>query len=202
MPPVIRSLAITRVELEALFPNLANASWAIKSPYNDSYQCIAWAAGDTTRKWWPVENSTEAYWPPATSKEESIDCFASAFATMGYRRCESADFELGFQKVAIYADEDMTPTHMARQHFLGRGWLSKLGDLEDILHRELRDIELHRELRDIEGDAAPTLPGYGRAVLILKRSWWTAIRCGLFKCWLAAFRFWIERLLRSHAVWV
>lgn len=189
MPPAFRPSALVRAALEVTFPNLACAEWCIKSPHNDTYQCIAWAACDTTRKWWPVIHPPEAYWPQGVSMEDTVDCFVEAFATLGYRPCENPAFEFGFQKVAIYADEEMTPTHMARQHFFGRGWLSKLGDLEDIFHRELIDLE---------GDTAPTSQEYGRVVQILKRSWWTAARFGLFRGWWATFKFWLYRL--AHAI--
>jgi hypothetical protein len=35
----------------------------------------------------------------------------------------------------------MTATQLARQHLFGKGWLSKLGDFEDIIHPKLSDIE-------------------------------------------------------------
>lgn len=187
MPPKFRPAACVRRDLESVFPNLANAYWSIKSPFNDAYQCIAWAACDTTRRWWPVPPD---YWPPNAPIDDTVACFVKAFATLGYEPCDSAAFEFGYQKVAIYADNDMTATHMARQHFFGRGWLSKIGDLEDILHRELRDVE---------GDPDPTVESYGRVVQILKRSWWTAVRFGLFRgCW-AALNFWLYR--RIHLSW-
>ena len=187
MPPKFRPAASVRRDLESIFPNLANAYWSIKSPSNDAYQCIAWAACDTTRRWWPTPPE---YWPPNVPIEDTVECFVKAFATLGYEPCDSAAFEFGYQKVAIYADDDMTPTHMARQHFFGRGWLSKIGLAEDILHQELRDVE---------GDPDPTIFSYGRVVQILKRSWWTAVRFGLFQgCW-AALNFWLYRRIHPSS---
>lgn len=185
-----RDATSVRVDLQQRFSNLTNAQWVHKSPWDDSYQCIAWAACDTSRKWWPIAappelQPPEAYWPPDIPREETVECFVQAFTTLGYRPCEDARFEFGYQKVAIYADADMRPTHMARQHFLGRGWLSKLGDLEDILHLELTDVE---------GDTALTSVGYGRFVQVLKRNWWAAAGFGLFRGWWAALRFWLYRL--------
>jgi len=102
----------------------------------------------------------------------------------GYRKCQSNAFEFGFQKVAIYAN-DLGVTHMARQHFWGRGWLSKLGEEEDILHLKLADIQ---------GDPSPNAGQYGEVAQILKRSWWTAIvRLCLFRSSWAAFKFWVYR---------
>lgn len=113
------------------------------------------------------------YWPPGIDREESIDSFMKAFATLGYRACDNGRYEVGFQKLAIYADADLTPTHMARQHMFGSGWLSKLGDYEDIWHRELRSVE---------GDTNPRAREYGTAIQFLKRSWWAAFLHALRRC--------------------
>jgi hypothetical protein len=82
------------------------------------------------------------------------------FETLGYEPCDIGAFEIDYQKLAIYANE-VGVTHMARQHFLGRGWLSKLGNLEDIFHRELQDI----------AGGTSTLAGqYGEVERFLKRA--------------------------------
>ena len=152
-----------------MFPNLTdNDRWRIKSPFDKRYNCIAWAAGDITRRWWPTifppVGAPPDYWP--VEREETVECFVRAFATLGYMPCESGDYEFGYQKVAIYADSDLTPTHMARQSFWG-GWLSKLGDYHDIFHPRLVDVE---------GDTSPEAGQYGIVVKFIKRSWWSAIR--------------------------
>ncbi len=179
----------TRAKRENDFPNLRNLDWSINSPQSIAYQCIAWAACDTTRRWWPVGQpplGAIAYWPPSVPREETVECFIQAFATLGYEPCGKASFEFGYQKVAIYADEDGTPTHMARQHFIGRGWLSKLGDLEDIVHPNLGCLQ---------GRTVPApAQGYGVVVRILKRSWWNASRYGLLQGWWAALKFWLSKI--------
>ena len=73
-------------------------------------------------------------------REETVQCFVRAFETLGYKSCEHGRVEFGYQKIAIYVESDFTPTHMARQTLFG-GWLSKLGDLEDIFHKRLEDVE-------------------------------------------------------------
>jgi hypothetical protein len=118
--------------------------------------------------------------------DETVQSFVQAFATLGYKDSQSAYFKLGFQKVAIYASSIGLVRHMARQHFLGRGWLSKPGSLEDLLHPTLESIE---------GDPSPTSNDYGVVVQILERSWWTAARHGLFKAWETALKFWIWRIV-------
>lgn len=120
----------TRQFLENRFPGLHNESYDITSEVDKTYNCIAWAAGDTARWWWPTH---AYYWPAAASREETVDAFVQAFATMGYERCDAGFYEDGFEKVAIYTDATGTPTHAARQLALG-SWTSKLGLADDIEH--------------------------------------------------------------------
>jgi hypothetical protein len=153
-------------ELEALFPNLIGAQWEIASPFDTQYNCIAWAACETHRRWWPAIypplGGDLDHWPPGIPREETIPCFVLAFRTLGYEPCGNGNFWFGHEKVAIYADRELTPTHVARQRLFGGGWLSKLGDYEDIYHRQLRDVE---------GDISPLSTEYGTVVQYLKRSW-------------------------------
>jgi hypothetical protein len=124
--------------LERLFPALTEGGFDITSPPDRRYNCIAWAAGDVTRWWWPAE-SPFAYWPAGMDREESLTSFIRAFATLGYEPASSGDPEPSFEKVAIFASSDGVPTHMARQ--LGDGsWTSKLGGLEDIAHRHVTGL--------------------------------------------------------------
>jgi hypothetical protein len=125
--------------IERLFPALRRAGFEITSSRDQRYNCIAWAAGDVTRWWWPAE-SPFAYWPPGAAHEETVAGFIQAFAILGYEPAHSGDFEPQFEKVAIFASSDGIPTHMARQLRDGT-WTSKLGALEDIQHRELTGLE-------------------------------------------------------------
>jgi hypothetical protein len=79
------------------------------------------------------------YWPTGVKREETVECFVQAFATLGYEESESGALEEGLEKLAIYAVEDKV-THMAIQLRSGI-WSNKLGDLEDIEHGRLQDIE-------------------------------------------------------------
>jgi hypothetical protein len=122
--------------LESLFPNLTSRKYDVTSPLSQSYNCIAWAANETHRKWWPIG----AHWPSNIPQEETVDAFILAFAKSGYRPCDTGKFENGYEKVVIYVDSTQTPTHMARQLVSGL-WTSKLGDLEDIEHATPRELE-------------------------------------------------------------
>lgn len=188
---VFRSGAEARNQLHQEIPALASAQWSIKSPLDTSYQCVAWAACRTDRKWWPWEHP-EFYWPPGFQKfpvasPVPVDSFADMFQRkFGYRACVNQRFEFGYQKIAIFANA-LGVTHMARQSFRGRGWLSKLGALEDILHSRLADVT---------GDTAAMAGQYGEVALVMRRSWWAALKslC-LFRCTRAAVRYWFYRRL-------
>ncbi len=99
-----------------------------------------------------------------------------AFGTLGYKPCDNDRLEIGYQKVAIYADPFDSPKHMARQRFWGT-WTSKLGDLEDILHVSLAQVECL---------GPHPIADYGCAVRFMKRDLWTAFRIMLQQ--------WAERL--------
>ena len=186
MPSVFHREADVRQVIEAAFPGLIGKKWRPKSPFDDAYKCIAWAAGDVTRHWWPVDFPPICYWPEGVPLEDTVNAFVLAFETLGYRSTPNRAFQFGFQKVAIYAKANARVKHMARQHILGRGWLSKLGALEDILHPDLESIE---------GDATNLLSDdYGIVVQIMERDWLTAARFGLFRCWWHAFQFWVYRI--------
>jgi hypothetical protein len=138
-------------ELEQLFPRLVGNQYQITSPRDRQYNCIAWAVGDTQRWWWPGENKKEEYWPLGVKRERSREAFVAAFVSLGYAACDSEVFEAGYQKIALF-ENDEGPTHAARQLPNGR-WSSKLGKMEDIEHA----------LHDLEGTV------YGSVVLFMKR---------------------------------
>lgn len=120
-----------RSYLEAVFPNLQGSSYGITSPATPDYNCIAWAAGDTARWWWP--NPLFSYWPQGAPLEETLAAFVQAFATLGFIPCDDDTVESGFEKIAIYVNSQGKPTHAARQLPNGR-WSSKLGKQVDIEH--------------------------------------------------------------------
>lgn len=141
------------VILELVFPNLRDAGYRIESPKNTQYNCVAWAAGVTDRPWWPIDDPPY-YWP-ISPRVESLSAFIAAFEGLGYDICDDSSLEIGFEKVAIYVDEDSDPTHMARQLPSGN-WTSKCGDWEDIVHNTLDAL-------------AGPYPAYGTVACIMKR---------------------------------
>lgn len=141
--------------IQGWFPNLVVSPFRITSPIAPRYNCIAWAAGDFTRWWWPLGG----YWPPSAPREQTVDAFVSAYASVGFTVCADEAYEADFEKVAIYVDEGDLPSHAAKQQPDG-SWSSKLGRWEDVEH----------QLEGLEG-ATPLLRGqaYGRAAVFLKR---------------------------------
>jgi len=105
------------------------------------YNCIAWAASDTSNWWWPDDPVIGyGYWPPSVVRALTIEAFIAAFNTRGFVVCLDGSLENGFEKIAIFADHNSEPTHAARQ--LPDGvWTSKFGDFEDVRHVDLACIE-------------------------------------------------------------
>jgi hypothetical protein len=139
--------------LEDKLKNLKGTQYSITSPRTRFYNCVAFAASETRRWWWPTVFS---YWPENVPREETLQAFILAFRTLGYNPCEDGELESGFEKVAIYADEDKVPSHMARQLPSGV-WISKCGRMEDIEHETLAALE------GSKGE------GYGKVVQFLRR---------------------------------
>lgn len=130
------------------FPNLTPDVVRVTSAVDQKYNCIAWAAGESHRWWWP---SPYAYWPPGVPREETLDAFVKAFATLGYSETEDFDVEAGVEKIAIYT-RNGEPMHAARQLVDG-SWSSKCG----------RNVDIEHELADLFG------PEYGRATHVFAR---------------------------------
>jgi hypothetical protein len=121
--------------LLALFPGLRASESRITSPATRDYNCIAWAVGDPARWWWPdaIPSNPAIYWPPGVPREETLAAFRAVFAALGFLPAEGQEWEEGFERVALYALADGTPTRAARR--VGPdAWTSKLGALEDITH--------------------------------------------------------------------
>jgi hypothetical protein len=138
--------------LQALFPHLRTTPFRVTSPADHTYNCIAWAANNASDWWWPEGKAPGAVWRGAATREVTRSAFTAAFSTLGYVVDGDESLELGFGKVALFADSAGMPTHAARQLPSG-AWTSKLGNAEDMEH----------ELRALEGEV------YGTVALILKR---------------------------------
>ncbi len=143
--------------LHTSFPNLHN-NYKKRSGASTRYNCIAWAAGESHRHWWP-DIGTDVYWPLDLTFEESLDCtldkFIQAFELLGYECCEkSTSRENGYQKIAIYV-KDGKPSHAARQLWRG-SWVSKIGT---------RNVDIEHTTAGLEEGL------YGTVAQVMKRPW-------------------------------
>ena len=52
------------------FPNLLITGYQLHSPIDHYYNCIAWAAGESHRAWWP---NPYGFWPEDVVREETVE---------------------------------------------------------------------------------------------------------------------------------
>lgn len=136
-----------------------DSSWRIRNwdysivveDWDLQFNCIAWAAGDRENWWWPSKNNKAAYWPEKAPREETLEAFIRAYATLGFEVCEGDSFEPDYDKIALYVAPDGRPTHAARQ-LDEHCWSSKLGEAEILCH----------PLKALEGK-------YGQVKAVLRR---------------------------------
>jgi hypothetical protein len=124
--------------LDALIKDLAGWDYAVTSEVTYEYNCIAWAADDDSRWWWP-NGEPYCFWPEGVPAEETIAAFVKAYETIGYHVCDDDSYGPDADKIAIYLGEGGTPRHAARQ-VDELYWTSKLGGLHDVKH-PLRALE-------------------------------------------------------------
>ena len=108
--------------LTRAFPNLASEGFDIVGEPAPRYNCIAYAAGDTSKWWWPDGVN---YWPPWGTLTNRIESLKEAFSGLGYEPCDDSTAEVDYQKVALYEIQGEM-THAALQMPSGR-WRSKMG---------------------------------------------------------------------------
>ena len=111
------------------FPKLSAEDFEIIEGGSERYNCIAYASGDTTRRWWP--NGID-YWPPWATRDNGMESLKEVFAGLGYERCNDSNVEDGYQKVALYGSQGRFE-HAAVQMPNGR-WRSKMGQGPVIEH--------------------------------------------------------------------
>ena len=87
--------------IELKFPHASRLGYVITSPINRFYNCIAWAAQDDQRWWWP-DLGFQAYWPSEAPRVCTVEAFIIAYHTVGYEQCSDGEHEDGYQKITIY----------------------------------------------------------------------------------------------------
>ena len=139
-------------DLRAWFPKLNSQNHRTTSPATPSYNCVAWAANDSSR-WW---DHLYGYWPEGVARDDSVQAYVDLFRRLGFELCDNSEPEPGFEKIAVYGKAGDF-THVARLLESG-SWTSKLGGLEDIEHDDLGS------LADDSDDS------YGRPLVFLRRA--------------------------------
>jgi hypothetical protein len=123
-------------------PHLGDDNCEIKSKKTHRYNCLAWAAGEDFRNWWP-DSMGKGYWPPDIPRQETLAAFLEAYGTLGFKLCFDGSLQAGKQKLAIYGrgqPGSEVPTHAALQLEDGQ-WTSKIGSFEDITHKTPAAVE-------------------------------------------------------------
>ncbi len=104
------------------FPNLARGEFQVVCPASDRYNCVAYAAGDTSQPW---SDELEDFWPLQVARDPTIRGLEKLFRWLEFKKCNGPRLEGAYQKVALYASKGLW-THAALQMPNGR-WRSKLG---------------------------------------------------------------------------
>ena len=137
-------------DLTSWFPKLNARNHRITSREDSGYNCVAWAACDSTR-WW---DHLHGYWPDGVTRAGSVDAYVELFRVLGFEVSDGSKLEPGFEKIALYAKNGEF-THVARLLESGN-WTSKLGTLEDIEHNDLESL---------------ASDSYGRPAVFLRSRW-------------------------------
>jgi hypothetical protein len=133
-------------------PNLTRDNHRITSDVASNENCIAHAIGARGEWWEPIIGR---FWPIGSPfYNYKIESLARLFERIGFTACDSAEHEVGVEKIAIYGDGGVY-THVARQLAGDGTWSSKLGAENDINH-----------------DTPEALTGgtYGEVVKIMRRA--------------------------------
>ncbi|MBI4648181.1 MAG: hypothetical protein HY738_16760 [Bacteroidia bacterium] len=118
------------------FPNSFDAQFEISSPKTCKYNCLAWAMNDNT-KWWDYED--DYYWVAGIEKNGKLKTFIKLLECFNYKKTNTASYESGYDKIALFSKDKIECTHLAKQ-LKEEIWTSKLGSSYDVLHT-LKGIE-------------------------------------------------------------
>ena len=117
------------------FPMLAHdANFEITSDCTPAYNCIGWALGmnDVWIGLYHPSNFAWSWWPEGVACNEKTESLVALFEYFGFAQSDNASPEEGYDKVALYADEEGW-THAAR--IIAKNVLhSKIGTAWDIHH--------------------------------------------------------------------
>jgi len=111
------------------FPQLKLPDYLVTSPATRRYNCLAWAAGETGRRWEPDALGIY-YWPPDVPRAVTMESFIQAYGTLGFTPCFfDTSLVPGTEKIALFGIKQadvIVPTHAALQLETGR-WNKQIG---------------------------------------------------------------------------
>ena len=93
-----------RQRLIRVFPNLANEDFDIICPESTRYNCIAYAAGDTSQPW---SDESGDYWPLEVPRSPTIGGLENLFRWLGFEKCRRPRLPADYLNVALYASEGL-----------------------------------------------------------------------------------------------
>lgn len=129
-----------RAAIINFFPGLANdKDFTITSPIDFNYNCLSWAANKKDTIWWPHIPAPAGVSWPIDDFGTSLETLTKVYEKIGYKACDSWEFEKNLKKIALYIIGDKF-SHAARQLRSGL-WTSKLGPQFDITHGTPYTIE-------------------------------------------------------------
>ncbi len=73
-----------RREVEVAFPSLIGTNYERTSDPNETYNCIAWAAGEDDRWWEPAHPAFGYYWPPGAPEGGDVAALVRAYKAVGF----------------------------------------------------------------------------------------------------------------------
>ena len=143
----------SRDRFKKQFSRIGDA-FEITSEATPTYNCIAWAIGETER-WWEGGEFSGYYWPSDVPTSHALDSLELALRKIGFERSEVGAFDSRYETIAIFEESDEEYSHVAKALANGH-WSSKIGDAEDIEHYELEALVGQR-------------PAYGRFAFFMRR---------------------------------
>lgn len=82
--------------LTRIFPNLWGGGYAVIGPPSDQYNCIAYAAGDTSQHW--EDDNLNSYWHPDAKRGPTTADLAVLFRKLGFKKCGGPRLEQNIKK--------------------------------------------------------------------------------------------------------
>jgi len=103
----------------------------------DAYNCFSWAVG-IDNLWLDMYYFQRYFKLDPSSLDHSANGYAFFMEMFDFKICTNGNLENGFEKIAIY-EQYGEFQHVALQKSNGN-WKSKMGQMEDIEHKDLNDI--------------------------------------------------------------